>query len=169
MIAGRSTRRAVAVARAGGDRAQTVRVRVGRAQRFRRCASGTRATVGTSLARVARRRKPMDNERILVAVDFGATSMRAFAKATQLAVSLHAPLDIVNVTPPVPLGTNPAPWISAPVTHGPVDTAEPAVGEGSATAAASPDTQCAAASFSASPPGGFTRTEANAEIRIRRF
>jgi nucleotide-binding universal stress UspA family protein len=234
----------------------------------------------------------MDNERIMVAVDFGATSMSAFEKALQLAVRLGARLDIVNVCPPVMLdpkddppyleaareeivklaqmasslglevkthlreetvvfglleaideiaptfvvvgshgrrgiqrallgsiseslarrspvpvlivpsherkhiaadtawscrdcgyilgdsettyacprcGATPAHWTTAPIEAGPVDAAEPAVGEGAAVAGPAVDTRTGAAPFSASPPGSFSRSEANAEIRIRRF
>jgi nucleotide-binding universal stress UspA family protein len=234
----------------------------------------------------------MDNERIMVAVDFGATSMRAFEKATELALRLSAQLDIVNVCPPVMLdpkddppyieaareeltklanmasaaglevrthlreetvvfglleaideiaptlvvvgshgrrgiqrallgsiseslaqrspvpvlivpsherkrvaaetawacadcghipgasesthacarcGATPARWMAATIEAGPVDVAEPAVGEGAAVEGPAIDTQSGAAPFCASPPGSFSRTEANAEIRIRRF
>lgn len=45
----------------------------------------------------------MDNGKILVAVDFGATSERAFDTAVDLARRLGAPLDIVNVCPPLPV------------------------------------------------------------------
>jgi nucleotide-binding universal stress UspA family protein len=45
----------------------------------------------------------MNNESILVAVDFGPTSARAFATAVDLAARLGAPLDIVNVCPPIPI------------------------------------------------------------------
>ena len=45
----------------------------------------------------------MDNKSILVAVDFGATSARAFTAAVDLAARLGAPLDIVTVIPPIPL------------------------------------------------------------------
>jgi nucleotide-binding universal stress UspA family protein len=45
----------------------------------------------------------MNNESILVAVDFGPTSARAFATAVDLAARLGAPLDIINVCPPIPI------------------------------------------------------------------
>lgn len=45
----------------------------------------------------------MANASILVAVDFGPTSGRAFETALDLARRLGAPLDIVNVCPPVPI------------------------------------------------------------------
>lgn len=45
----------------------------------------------------------MKNESILVAVDFGPTSARAFATAVDLAARLGAPLDIVNICPPIPI------------------------------------------------------------------
>jgi universal stress protein A len=45
----------------------------------------------------------MDNAKILVAVDFGPTSARAFATALDLAGRLGASLDIVHVTAPVPI------------------------------------------------------------------
>ena len=45
----------------------------------------------------------MENKSIMVAVDFGATSDHALNAAIDLARRLGAPLDIVNVVPPVPL------------------------------------------------------------------
>lgn len=45
----------------------------------------------------------MENGSILVAVDFGSTSERAFSRALDLASRLDAPLDIVNVCPPLPI------------------------------------------------------------------
>src|SRR5260370_38239411 len=56
----------------------------------------------------------MDNERILVAAHVGATSLRAFDKAAQLAARLHAQLDILSVAPPVtqePYGTEDPPYL----------------------------------------------------------
>jgi universal stress protein A len=53
----------------------------------------------------------MTTRSILVGVDFGPTSARAFATAIDLAVRLDAPIDIVHVRPPEPLapplGTSP--------------------------------------------------------------
>jgi universal stress protein A len=45
----------------------------------------------------------MDKQSILVAVDFGATSNRAFNTALELAQRLGASLDVVNICPPVPV------------------------------------------------------------------
>ncbi len=45
----------------------------------------------------------MNTESILVAVDFGPTSARAFATAVDLAARLGAPLDIINICPPIPI------------------------------------------------------------------
>lgn len=45
----------------------------------------------------------MDNKSIMVAVDFGTTSDHALNAAIDLARRLGAPLDLVNVVPPVPL------------------------------------------------------------------
>jgi universal stress protein A len=236
----------------------------------------------------------MENRSILVAVDFGATSMRAFAAAVELAARLGSRLDLVNICPPIPIeaeggasapyvafareelaalaatarargvevathvrnetvvfglleaitelepelvvigshgrrgvarallgsiseslarrspvpvmivpsperqkivdgeawsceacghifaggerpgtcsqcGARPAHWLSAPLTGVAADAGEPAVGEGVTGDDARPDTQDAASLFATAPAGGFDRTEANAEIRIRRF
>ncbi len=48
----------------------------------------------------------MENKSIMVAVDFGSTSNRALEKAIELAQKLAVPLDLVNVCPSVPFGTN---------------------------------------------------------------
>ena len=45
----------------------------------------------------------MDNKSIMVAVDFGSTSDHALNAAIDLARRLGAPLDLVNVVPPIPL------------------------------------------------------------------
>jgi universal stress protein A len=45
----------------------------------------------------------MEKKSILVAVDFGSTSVRAFETALDLAVRLDAPLDLIHVTPPAPI------------------------------------------------------------------
>jgi len=45
----------------------------------------------------------MDNNSIMVAVDFGATSDHALRSAIELARRLGASLDLVNVVPPIPL------------------------------------------------------------------
>jgi len=46
----------------------------------------------------------MDDNNIMVAVDFGSTSNRALDVAIDLAKRLSAPLDLVNVCPSVPFG-----------------------------------------------------------------
>jgi universal stress protein A len=56
----------------------------------------------------------MTTRSILVGVDFGPTSGRAFATAIDLAVRLDAPLDIVHVRPPEPLE---APPLASPATE----------------------------------------------------
>jgi nucleotide-binding universal stress UspA family protein len=45
----------------------------------------------------------MGNQSIMAAVDFGSTSNRAFETAVDLARRLGAPLDLVNVCPPIPI------------------------------------------------------------------
>lgn len=46
----------------------------------------------------------MDKKSIMVAVDFGSTSNRAFEKAIDLARTLAVPLDLVTVCPSLPFG-----------------------------------------------------------------
>jgi universal stress protein A len=70
---------------------------------------GARSIAGTTVALEAWRRRTMANQSILIAVDFGPTSARAFATAVDLAARLDAPLDIVHVCPPVPIEAQASP------------------------------------------------------------
>jgi nucleotide-binding universal stress UspA family protein len=63
----------------------------------------------------------------------------------------------------------PARWISAPVGDGPADAEEPAVGEGAANVGAAPDTRDGPSLFATAPAGAYDRSQANAEIRVRRY
>jgi nucleotide-binding universal stress UspA family protein len=63
----------------------------------------------------------------------------------------------------------PAHWLSADIISGPVDTAEPSVGEGAATGVAAPETQDGPSMFVTSPAGSYDRSTPNAEIRVRRY
>jgi nucleotide-binding universal stress UspA family protein len=66
-------------------------------------------------------------------------------------------------------GAAPARWIAAPIDHEPADAGEPAVGEGAANAGAAPDPRDGPSLFATAPAGAYDRSQANAEIRVRRY
>jgi hypothetical protein len=60
-------------------------------------------------------------------------------------------------------GATPVRWLSAPL------AGEPAVGAGAADASAAPDTRDGPSLFATSPAGAYDRSQANPEIRVRRY